>query len=660
MRSRTVTAKDLIELRDIGPVANTDIHAQILSVSPNGQSIAFQQRQANIATNSYCLEMYTLRLDGKSAPVRIDRGGEFFHATYSQLGFAAFTSPGPMPTITPHWSPDGQWIAYLRRDGGITQVWRAQADGTGGNAVSRLAYDVDDLAWTSDGTGLIVSARPALAVAKADIEKEGLQGYLYDERFAPVSGSVPVPREPIDIDVTVIDVVTGASRPATAQEKTMLSAPPVTGKPAEASAFYPGPNDQAAWTVADDPKNLFSAKTLHVRWHDGRVANCLAEVCGPVSSLWWSRDGREVYVLRAGWQTERTDLLRWRFGQARPEILLSTTDVLIGCSLANEGLVCGHETSIRPRAIVGIDLASGKVATLYDPNPEVPSLELGQVTRLHWKNAFGIQTWGDLVLPPDHVPGQIHPLVVVQYESRGFLRGGTGEEYPIQLLAANGMAVLSFQRPASLGVVHGVATFDELNAYDMTDWADRRSIQSALDSGIDAAIATGTIDASKVGLTGLSDGATTTQFALINHPRYAAVAMSSCCSEPDTMSVLVGDATRTWFAKMGYPALSQGDSHFWAPISLEQNAAKIDTPMLMQLSDREYLDALAARTALVEQSKPVEVYVFPNEYHVKWQPQHRLAVYQRSVDWFGFWLQGREDPDPAKARQYERWHRLKR
>jgi hypothetical protein len=30
------------------------------------------------------------------------------------------------------------------------------------------------------------------------------------------------------------------------------------------------------------------------------------------------------------------------------------------------------------------------------------------------------------------------------------------------------------------------------------------------------------------------------------------------------------------------------------------------------------------------------------------------------IDWFAFWLLGREDPDPAKANQYARWHQLQR
>jgi hypothetical protein len=49
------------------------------------------------------------------------------------------------------------------------------------------------------------------------------------------------------------------------------------------------------------------------------------------------------------------------------------------------------------------------------------------------------------------------------------------------------------------------------------------------------------------------------------------------------------------------------------------------------------------------------MYAFPNEPHIKTQPRHKLAVYQRNLDWFRFWLLGAVDPDPAKAEQYRRW-----
>jgi hypothetical protein len=36
-----------------------------------------------------------------------------------------------------------------------------------------------------------------------------------------------------------------------------------------------------------------------------------------------------------------------------------------------------------------------------------------------------------------------------------------------------------------------------------------------------------------------------------------------------------------------------------------------------------------------------------------------MASQGGTVDWFRFWLQGEEDPDPAKAEQYARWRELR-
>lgn len=54
-----------------------------------------------------------------------------------------------------------------------------------------------------------------------------------------------------------------------------------------------------------------------------------------------------------------------------------------------------------------------------------------------------------------------------------------------------------------------------------------------------------------------------------------------------------------------------------------------------------------------------DLYVFPNEPHLKFQPRHKLAIYKRNVDWFRFWLQGFEDADPSKADQYEHWRAMR-
>jgi dipeptidyl aminopeptidase/acylaminoacyl peptidase len=90
-------------------------------------------------------------------------------------------------------------------------------------------------------------------------------------------------------------------------------------------------------------------------------------------------------------------------------------------------------------------------------------------------------------------------------------------------------------------------------------------------------------------------------------------------------------------------------------------AARLDTikaPILMQMPEQEYVMALDYAIPLIRQHR-ADLYVFPNEPHQKFQPKHKLAAYQRNIDWFRFWLQGYEDPDAAKLAQYAHWREIK-
>ena len=62
---------------------------------------------------------------------------------------------------------------------------------------------------------------------------------------------------------------------------------------------------------------------------------------------------------------------------------------------------------------------------------------------------------------------------------------------------------------------------------------------------------------------------------------------------------------------------------------------------------------------LAAQGTPTELYAFPDEAHIKVQPRHRMAAYERNLDWFRFWLQDYRDPDAKKADQYGRWDILR-
>ena len=79
----------------------------------------------------------------------------------------------------------------------------------------------------------------------------------------------------------------------------------------------------------------------------------------------------------------------------------------------------------------------------------------------------------------------------------------------------------------------------------------------------------------------------------------------------------------------------------------------------MQLPENEARHQVELLARLAGTPTPAELYAFPDENHMKFQPRHRLAAYRRSLDWFRYWLQDHVDPDPTKAAQYVRWNALR-
>jgi dipeptidyl aminopeptidase/acylaminoacyl peptidase len=655
--NRPLGVDDLVKLRDIGPNITFDSRLEILSLSPDGTRVAFQLRRAEPTTNSYCIGMFVVSLSRDERPVRVDSGGELIRYSQSLLGITDYPSGSPI-VITPRWSPDGRSIAYFRRDRGVTQVWVAQADGSAVAQVTHADFDIEDFAWTSDGKGLVISGRPGLTAANMAIEQEGQSGFLYDDRYMPLARTTPFPRNDLPTVQYAVDLHDGAMIPLSGISKNRTM-PASDQKPVDAILFAQV-GARAVWTKRSALDNIGAPKIMQIQSSDGQVKTCDLSVCENAIDLWPSAtDDTLYYMRREGWRASQTAIYRWKQGEPAPARVLLTDDVLLGCQRTAMQLVCAEEGSLQPRRIVAIDLGTGRQSVVFDANPEMAGFRLGAVRRLYWKNNLGLEAFGDLVLPPNHKPGQRHPLIVVQYDSRGFLRGGTNDEYPIQLFAAAGFAVLSFHHPRTVGVGLGAKTWEEANRLNHDNWADRKSIQSALEVGLSQAIATGAVDPDHMGITGVSDGSNMLQFALINSRLFRAAASSSCCEDPGTLLPLSGITGAQMMIDMGYPRLTAAVESYWRPYSLADNAKDIHVPLLMQLADTEYLAGLETFMALREAGDPTEMFVYPDEFHEKWQPSHRLAVYQRNVDWFAFWLAGREDPDPAKIPQYARWRALR-
>jgi len=649
---RDVTPRDLVELRDFGRSDNGLSGPAPFSLSPDGTELAIALRRADPDADDYCIGIVVVPLDGRP-PRLVDVGGEFILARSDSHGIPDLAI-GTEQAVTPQWSPDGEWLAYLRRDRGTTQAWRASTDGSRAAPVTREAEDVRAVRWSQDGKALVVTSRP-MADARAAIEREGRRGFLYDRRFWTLSEARPRPPTPLPTADRLVDPETGQT-PANRHSPD----PGAEGRPADAHLYARSSGGARAWTSPVDPGRILGPVSLKVE-SGGRTFACSVAACSDaVGALWW-RDAGELLFMQGGTPENggTTTLFRWRVDAARvPVALFATTDALIGCQLLARRLICARETATHPRVIVSLDPDTGRSTTIYDPNPEFARLRTGKVQRLRWTDAHGVPGFGDLVLPPAHHPGDRHPLVIVQYQSRGFLRGGTGDEYPIHALASRGFAVLSFNRVRPFARDSGARDVNAFVRIGMTDFAERRRMLSAIETGIDRSIALGLVDPARIGISGLSDGAASVQFGLVNSNRFRAAAMSSCCDDPSTVHFAAGPAYFEDTLSWGYPGPRADDRGFWRRYSLAANADRIGVPILLQLPDDEFRFALETYVTLDQHEVPIEMHVFPDEYHVKWHPAHRLAIYERAIDWFDFWLNGREDPVPGEREQYARWRVL--
>jgi len=170
----------------------------------------------------------------------------------------------------------------------------------------------------------------------------------------------------------------------------------------------------------------------------------------------------------------------------------------------------------------------------------------------------------------------------------------------------------------------------------------------------------GLVDSTRVGMGGLSFGSEVTMWTVIHSDLLRAASIASVQLEPSYYWFNAGigrdmfrDNLRHYW-NLGPPG---SDPVRWQLLSPALNVEQIKAPILMQMPEQEARQSpqLIARLTA---SQMGEAHAFPFASHIKTEPRQKLAVYQRNLDWFRFWLQDYVDPDPEKASQYHRWSKL--
>lgn len=372
---RSIRPIDLARLRDIGrPDGALLGGTSPLAISPDQTRVAFVISQADPVANAYCVVLAVMDLRSGTRPQLIDQGGEMILASGNVRGL--ITPTGYVATVTPAWSPDGRWIAYLRRDRGVTQLWMAPTEGGMARQLSHSPVDVEQFVWLADGSAVLFSSRTGQVAERAADAALALTGYPYGDRFVPAMSSVPLPVATTPLSAYAVDMASFAIRPVTGDDRTLLPPDPLND-PAPLPAADAG-DGRRAWT-AHSTDNLLSPLVLQAITPSGQPIACTAVACcGKYTSLWWMpKGGPLLFMRREGWDLGDLVLYRWQPGSGQPRAVLRTSGVIDGCVVAQAQLVCLRESATVPRHIVRIDPATGRTESLYDPNPEFLAIRLG-------------------------------------------------------------------------------------------------------------------------------------------------------------------------------------------------------------------------------------------------------------------------------------------
>jgi len=301
-----------------------------------------------------------------------------------------------------------------------------------------------------------------------------------------------------------------------------------------------------------------------------------------------------------------------------------------GTAATPEGVLGVANNFLSPPELATLDVATGMVRHVSDLNPELRKRRFGRVQQFYWRSPNEERAYGLLILPPDATPGKRVPILMLfdrdhttWPELRRFAVTGpdccTGA-IPIQTLANAGIAVFLMRGSKAAVKMRQVV-------------GEGPEMVADYESAIEALATAGFIDKSRIGLSGWSYGGQVTDFLLLWSKTPFAAA-----SKIDGGSAYYAEKRRWRREEL---------SNITAPVLLEAHGP------------HSLLHASVFADNLAFLDKPVDVLYFATSPHATVTPKHRWRSMTVNTDWFRFWLQDYEDPDPEKRDQYFRWRKLR-
>jgi dipeptidyl aminopeptidase/acylaminoacyl peptidase len=630
-------------------------------ISPDGKFIYIVVSRASFITDLWEPQLVRVDVSTKNQQVMVE-------------GLRGISSP--------RFSPDSTMLAFLANVDGKIQIHVMPVGGGAVKQITSSPTGVQHFRWRPDGKAF------AFAALDDDPKKEGperfnrsfeIQNNDYLRQSAPKSSHL------------WLAVIDGETRRITSGTWTMPIAYPPGPAPSPISwtpdgksvvimklaSAYSGDFDKATMEMVD-----MSTGAMHPvtgRTHGESQPEISPD--GTRIAYWYPRDGKrgnvnelfvspigggegrsmtrplDRHILRGIWMPDGKNLLIAANDQTTTGVwiqpldgpakrvnlgkLIASASYGLDASLSSDGHVAivASETQ-RPNELFYMDSLTSKPERLTDFNAPIAALELGRTETVDW-DSDGFKEDGAVTYPPDYQSGRKYPLVLYIH---GGPTGASKEAFSTrsQLLAAQGWIVFepNYRGSDNLGNAYKFAIEGDAGAGPGRD----------VIAGIEALKKKGSIDESRMAVSGWSYGGYMTSWMIGNYPDMwkAAVAGASVTDWIDMYNL--GDSNVRRVGTLGGSPYTDEKIYKAAlaqsPITYDLKAR---TPTLILALTGDYrvpiVQSYRLYRILRDNGVATKFIAYPLTGHNPADPVHQQDVDRRWVEWLKTYLDPKAKAD---------------
>lgn len=639
---------------------------QDVAISEDGQRVAYVRKSVDWDSNTYTQHVWVYdKYSDKTYPITI----------------------GENESMQPHWSPDGQTLAFLspvgESDQKINQIFIQSTQDTAAIKVSHAAHSVDHFKWAPDGKGLFfIAKRPEREKWKLRSEIYGEFTYvdqdfhynaLYflnlEKKEQMIKDSYGLPKDlrrsadenndmtsialtdQLDVHVQYFDIAPDGRKVVfnatptprltdILNQKTYLL--DMETKQCEKLAITPLQAGPVLFSI-DGSKicyNRYREKKMYTNilpeiydLKTGQTNQPIQDIDENLFPVRWVKSGMLVT-----WQ-ERTD---YRIGlitqDNRLTCIADHTDLIVtspSITLDGKHIACVKATSQTAAEVYLNDQRLTEQYKLYKGKNK------SEKEIISWQTKDGLEIEGILSKPTDYDTTKTYPLVLAIHggpTGTSVAAPTTNKYQPIEQFVENGFLVLepNYRGSAGYGEVFRNANYRDFGLGDYED----------IIAGVDFLIEKKMIDPEKIGILGWSQGGYISAFCATYSNRFKAISVGAGISNWMTY---YANTDITHFTRYYLGDTPWNDEEIYRKTSPMTYINHASTPTLIQHGEKDprvpVPNAYELYRGLKDVGVETELVIFKDMLHGTDKPGIHRAILKQNLDWFAYHILGEAQPE---------------